>query len=81
MLELRLKEQTHALEAARQVVDRLWEDMLLAKRARELFNRYLKKDAGETAGAESGFSVLARTAIALAAEHRNAPEPKNSSNP
>ena len=48
MLELRLKEQAQALEQARLRVDGLWDEMMLAARARELFNRYLKNDAAES---------------------------------
>jgi flagellar biosynthesis chaperone FliJ len=70
VLELRLKEQSHALEDARQVVDRLWDDMLLSRRARELFNRFLKKDAGEPLDMEGGVSLLSRAATAIAAEHQ-----------
>jgi flagellar biosynthesis chaperone FliJ len=69
VLELRLKEQAHALEDARQTVDRLWDDMLIARRARELFNRFLKHDAGEAIAGESGVSLLSRAASAIAAEH------------
>jgi len=76
VLELRLKEQAHALEDARQVVDRLWDDMLLAKRARELFNRFLKKDADKTLVTEQGLTLLSRTACAIAAEHRGAAQLK-----
>jgi flagellar biosynthesis chaperone FliJ len=70
VLELRLKEQSHALEDARQVVDRLWDDMLLSRRARELFTRFLKNDAEGQVNAEAGVSLLSRAASAIAAEHR-----------
>src|ERR1019366_4946840 len=48
VLELRLKEQAQALEQARLGVDALWDEMMLAARARELFNRYLKKNASDS---------------------------------
>jgi len=70
VLELRLKERAHELEEARQIVDRLWDDMLVSRRARELFHRYLKKEEPEPAETGSNFTMLARTAIAIAAENR-----------
>jgi hypothetical protein len=72
VLELRLKDQAHALEEARKLVDKVWEDMLLTRRAGEMLDRCLKKDANEVVGEDAGFSVLARTAIAIAAECRSA---------
>jgi flagellar biosynthesis chaperone FliJ len=71
VLELRLKERAHELEDARQGVDQLWKELLLSRRAQELFGRLLPKDPGGC-GADSGFSHLARTALSLAAERRAA---------
>ncbi len=70
VLELRLKEQAHALEDARHDVDAVWEEMMLAARGRELFNRYLKKNTGETFTASENLPLLVRTATALAVAHR-----------
>lgn len=72
VLELRLKEQAHALEDARQEMDAVWDDMMLTARARELFNRFLKKNASEPYTASEGLPLLARTASALAEAHRRA---------
>jgi len=70
VLELRLKEQAQALEQARLRVDGLWDEMMLAARARELFNRYLKKDAAESLPGNDNLALLARTASVIAAAHR-----------
>jgi flagellar biosynthesis chaperone FliJ len=72
VLELRLKEQAYALEQARHGVDALWEEMMLAARARELFNRFLKKNATEGSAAAESLPILARTASIIAAAHRRA---------
>jgi hypothetical protein len=72
VLELRLLEEAHALENARHAIDAVWDDMMLTARARELYNRFLKKDAGETVTATEGLPLLARTASAIAAVHRRA---------
>jgi flagellar biosynthesis chaperone FliJ len=69
VLELRLKEHAYALEQARHAVDQVWEDLMLTARARELFNRFLRKNAAE-AGAESNMPLLARTASVLAVAHQ-----------
>jgi flagellar biosynthesis chaperone FliJ len=74
VLELRLKEQAHALEAARHGVDAVWDEVMLTTRARELFNRFLKKTTGETLTTSESLPLLARTAAALATAHqRGAP--------
>jgi flagellar biosynthesis chaperone FliJ len=70
VLELRLKEEAHALEAARHALDAIWHELMLTARARELFNRYLKKDTGETFTAGESLPLLARTASALAEAHQ-----------
>ena len=72
VLELRLKEQSHALEQARHGVDALWDEMMLNTRARELFNRYLKRDRTDTLAATDNLPLLARTASVIAAAHRHA---------
>jgi hypothetical protein len=70
VLELRLKEQAHALEQARHGLDTIWDDVMLGTRARELFNRLLKNNPQESgAGAES-LPLLAKTASAIATAHR-----------
>ena len=66
VLELRLKEEAHALEDARHDVDALWDDMMVTARARELFNRVLKKNTGETLPTGDSLPLLARAASALA---------------
>jgi len=43
VLELRLKERTVALEQARLNVDAVWQEMLVATRARETLDRFHKK--------------------------------------
>ena len=58
------------------MVDRLWDDMLLSRRARELFNRFLKKGDGQLDG-ETGLSLLSRGSSAVAAEHRGAVQLKH----
>jgi flagellar export protein FliJ len=70
VLELRLKEQAHALEDARLGVDALWDEMMLTARARELFNRFIKKSDRESRAADESLPLLARAAAALAATHR-----------
>jgi flagellar biosynthesis chaperone FliJ len=70
VLELRLKEQAHALEDARLGVDALWDEMMLTARARELFHRFLKKRDRETPATDESLPLLARAAAALAATHR-----------
>lgn len=45
VLELRLKDQAHLLEDARHGVDAVWDQMMLATRTSELFNRMLNKGA------------------------------------
>lgn len=60
VLELRLKEQAHLLEDARHGVDAVWGQMMLAARARELFNRMLNKEADLRI--DSGWPVLAHSA-------------------
>jgi flagellar biosynthesis chaperone FliJ len=72
VLELRLKEQSYALEQARHGVDALWDEMMLNTRARELFNRYLKRDRTDTLAANDNLPLLARTASVIAAAHRRA---------
>jgi flagellar biosynthesis chaperone FliJ len=70
VLELRLKEQAYALEQARLGVDALWEEMMLTARARELFNRFLKKNTTEGSAPAESLPILARTASIIAAAHR-----------
>jgi flagellar biosynthesis chaperone FliJ len=70
VLELRLKEQAQALEQARLGVDALWDEMMLAARARELFNRYLKKNASDSLSGNENLVLLARTASVIAAAHQ-----------
>jgi flagellar biosynthesis chaperone FliJ len=70
VLELRLKEQAQALEQARLGVDALWDEMMLAARARELFNRYLRKSASDSLTGSENLPLLARTASVIAAAHR-----------
>lgn len=72
VLELRLKEQAQALERARHAVDAVWNDLMLTVRARELVNRFLKRDAAETAAGAGHLPLLVRTASAIAAAHRPA---------
>ncbi|MFO1476579.1 MAG: hypothetical protein U1F98_08015 [Verrucomicrobiota bacterium] len=69
VLELRLKEQAHALEQARQDMDRVWEDLMLTARARELFHRFVRKGAGTEFVRRESIPLLIRTATALAAQH------------
>jgi hypothetical protein len=66
VLELRLKEEAHALEDARHDVDAVWDNLMITARARELFSRFLKKDSGETLPAGDSLPLLARAASALA---------------
>ena len=68
VLELRLKEQAHALEQARHGLDAIWEDLMLATRARELFNRLLKNNS--TSPDTESLPMLAKTASAIATAHR-----------
>jgi hypothetical protein len=70
VLELRLKEQAHALEQARHGLDALWEDLMLATRARELFNRLLKSNSPEPSATPDNLPLLAKTASAIASAHR-----------
>jgi flagellar biosynthesis chaperone FliJ len=70
VLELRLKEQAQALEQARHSLDAVWDDLMLTRRARELFNRLLKNNATETSASTESLPLLARTASAIAAAHR-----------
>jgi flagellar biosynthesis chaperone FliJ len=70
VLELRLKEQAHALEQARHAVDAVWADLMLTVRARELFNRFIKKNATEAGAEADSLPLLARTASAIAGAHR-----------
>jgi hypothetical protein len=67
-----LKEQAHALEQARHGLDAVWEDLMLATRARELFNRLLKKNATEAGADTESLPLLARTASVIASAHRRA---------
>ena len=76
VLELRLKEQTHALEEARQDMDKVWDEMMLTTRARELFNRFVRKDNGPDFASGESIPILVRTATALAAEHSGVVELK-----
>ena len=57
-------------EQARHGVDALWDEMMLNTRARELFNRYLKRDRTDTLAATDSLPLLARTASVIAAAHR-----------
>jgi hypothetical protein len=65
VLELRLKEQAHALEDARQNVDVLWNDLMLTARARDLFRRMLRRSATGAAEAAGHLPLLARTTSTL----------------
>jgi flagellar biosynthesis chaperone FliJ len=47
VLELRLREQARALEAARHGMDAVWNDVMLAARGGELFKRFRGKVSGE----------------------------------
>jgi len=70
VLELRLKEQAHALEEARHGVDAVWKDLMLTARARELFHRFIRKSPTGPLSPDESLPLLARTATALAAAHR-----------
>jgi len=72
VLELRLKEQAHALEDARHGVDAVWNDLMLTARARELFHRFIRKSPAEPLSPGESVPLLVRTATALAAAHRRA---------
>ena len=78
VLELRLKEHAQALEQARHGVDLVWEDLMLSARARELFNRLMKKNDNEESTNTESLPLLARTASAIAAAHRRTPGLKKS---
>jgi hypothetical protein len=66
VLELRLKEQAHALEAARLGIDAVWDDMMLTARARESFERYFKKNTGEPLSVRESLPMLSRMAATIA---------------
>jgi hypothetical protein len=76
VLELRLKEQAHALEEARHAVDAVWHDLMLTARARELFHRFLRKSPTQALAPDETLPLLVRTASALAAAHRRALQAK-----
>jgi flagellar export protein FliJ len=76
VLELRLKEHAHALEQARHAVDAIWDDLMLTARARELFNRFLKKNATEAGADANSVPLLARTASAIAGAHQRSASAK-----
>jgi flagellar biosynthesis chaperone FliJ len=76
VLELRLKEQAQILEQARLAVDALWDDIMLNVRARELFNRFLKKNDAEAFAGTENLPLLARTATILADAHQRPAEVK-----
>jgi hypothetical protein len=69
VLELRLKEQAYALEEARRDMDKVWEEMMLTTRARELFNQFVRKDSDSGFSAGESVPMLIRTATAMVAEH------------
>jgi hypothetical protein len=70
VLELRLKEHAHALEAARHGVDAVWNDLMLTARARELSQRFLRKNPADSLRPGESLPLLLRTASALATAHR-----------
>ena len=70
VLELRLKEQVHALEDSRHGVDAVWDDMMISARARELLQRLVRKNASEKLDPQESLPLLIRAASALAAAHR-----------
>ena len=70
VLELRLKEQAYALEQARHAVDSVWDELMLAARAREVFNGLLRQNAAEASADPNGLPLLARNASATAAAQR-----------
>jgi hypothetical protein len=70
VLELKLKEQAHALEDARHAVDAVWNDLMLTARARQLFQRFVRKNSAESLSPDESLPLLVRTASALAAAHR-----------
>ena len=76
VLELRLKEQAHALEEARHSVDAVWNDLMLTTRARELFHQFTRKSHAAPLSAYESLPLLVRAASALAAAHRRALQAK-----
>jgi hypothetical protein len=70
VLELRLKEQAHALEQARHAVDAVWNELMLTTRAREMFNRFLGTNATEAGSENPSLPLLARTASVIAGANR-----------
>jgi hypothetical protein len=61
VLELRLKERVHALEAARLAVDGVWEEIMQAVRSRELLGRLLRKSSNELSAAHQVWPLLVQS--------------------
>lgn len=76
VIELRLKEQEHALEEARQAVDAVWDQVMLAARGRELFSRFIKPESGPAFQSDAHLPLLVRAASALAAARGGNPRLK-----
>ena len=64
VLELRLKERAHALEAARLAVDAVWMDIVSAVRGRDLLNRLLRRNNNELSAAHQVWPLLVQGATA-----------------
>jgi hypothetical protein len=70
VLELRLKEQAHALEDARLAIDKVWGDMMQRAHAREVLSRFIRKSPVETLPTAESLPLLLRAAEVLAAARR-----------
>ena len=64
VLELRLKERAHTLEAARLGLDAVWEEIMDAVRSRELLNRLLRKNSNELSAAHQVWPLLVQSVSA-----------------
>jgi hypothetical protein len=61
VLELRLKEQAHALEEARHNVDAIWDDLVVGSRVSEWFTGLIEKNGAAAQPAAAGLPLLPRT--------------------
>jgi hypothetical protein len=72
VLELRLKEQAHALEAARLAIDAVWDEIMLGVRARQSFKRALPTNPERALPVADELPLLLRAAEAIAATRSRA---------
>ena len=71
VLELRLRERAHALEAARLAVDAVWQEIMQAVRSRELLNRLLRKNSNELSAAHQVWPLLVQSVSSPSSQATN----------